>query len=650
MTTYVPAMPHDAFITSLGKFLPGEPISNEQMEDYLGKVRGRPSRARARVLSQNGITQRHYAIDREQRSLFRNWDLAVHAIHDALSRSPISLNEMDLLVTATTQADLVLPGFASQVHRALGGPACEVASLQGICSSGMQALRAATLQVASGEARRAIVCASELVSRLLKASHYEEVTGEDTVPFEAEFLRWMLSDGAGAAVVQDRPHPTRPSLKVEWMDIRSHANRHELGMYVGANRGADGGFGPGWIDSPTFAEAAASGAFNIKQDIRRLESLVGLGVDGFFALMDQGRLKPDEVDWFCIHYSSHFFKQPIVKLLERGGVRIPEERWFTNLSTRGNTGCASIFLMLEELVNEGRVRPGQRIFCMVPESGGFIACYAMLTVVAPGRAVVPDVGVTTPAANTQNIVSGPETPANGATEELGPLPLSPKEGGDPVREKLVRELTRVWVDFEAKLQRVSVLDKLSRGVFTVEDYRELLINMRQQVVEGSRWIARAASSITAEHLALRSSFIRHARDEHRDYEMLERHYVSVGGTHEAITRAPKNIGSEALSAWMFHRASQENPFDLLGAMFIIEGLGSRVARRWGMAIREQLSLEDEQVRFFLYHGDNDATHLDRLDGALGSGILTPELAARIVKTAKVTARLYLLQLEELGNV
>jgi 3-oxoacyl-[acyl-carrier-protein] synthase-3 len=632
-------MARDVFITSLGKFLPGEPISNDQMEEYLGKVRGRPSRARSRVLSQNGITQRYYAIDKEQRSRFRNWELAVNAIQDALARSPITLSEMDLLVTATTQADLVLPGFASQVHRALGGPACEVASLHGICSSGMQALRSATLQVATGEAERAVVCASELVSRLLKAGHYEEVAGgADAISFDAEFLRWMLSDGAGAAVLQDKPHPTRPSLKVDWIDIRSHANKYELGMYVGANRGKDGDFGTGWIDYNSFTEAAAAGVFNIKQDIRRLESLVTLGVDGFFALVDQGRIQPKEIDWCLIHYSSHYFKKPIVDLLGKGGVRIPQERWFTNLSTKGNTGCASMFIMLEELLNEDRLRPGERIFCMVPESGGFITCYAMLTVVAPGRGAAPEVAR-----------SGSATEAN-ASAELGALPLVPREGGDPVREKLVRELTHVWVDFEAKLHKVPIIEKLVRGVFTVEDYRELLINMRQQVVEGSRWIARAASSITAEHLALRSSFIRHARDEHRDYEMLERHYVSVGGTQEAITRAPKNIGSEALSAWMFHRAGQENPFDLLGAMFIIEGLGNRVARKWGLAIKDQLGLQEEQVRFFTYHGDNDATHLDRLEGALASGILTPELAARIVKTAKVTARLYLLQLEELGNV
>ena len=402
-------MSKDVFITGLGKFLPGNPISNDQIEDYLGKVRGKPSRARSRVLSQNGITQRHFAIDRNQRSLFRNWDLAVRAIHDALEHSPITLSEMDLLVTATTQGDLVLPGFASQVHRALGGPACELTSIQGICSSGMQALRAASLQVATGEAQRAIVCASELVSRLLKASHYEEVAdGSSSVPFDAEFLRWMLSDGAGAAVLQDKPHPTRPSLKLDWIDIRSHANKYELAMYVGANRGPDGGFDTGWIDYPSFTEAAAAGAFNIKQDIRRLDALVALGVDGFFALMDQGRIKPAEIDWCLAHYSSLHFKQPIVKLLEKGGVHIPEERWFSNLATRGNTGCASIFIMLEELVNEGRVRPGERIFCMVPESGGFITCYAMLTVVAPSRAQVPELASSAPAPSPLPVSPAPE--------------------------------------------------------------------------------------------------------------------------------------------------------------------------------------------------------------------------------------------------
>jgi hypothetical protein len=58
---------------------------------------------------------------------------------------------------------------------------------------------------------------------------------------------------------------------------------------------------------------------------------------------------------------------------------IPEEKWFTNLYIRGNTGGASIYLMLKELLNSDKLQPGQKIFCFVPKSGRFTTVYMMLT-------------------------------------------------------------------------------------------------------------------------------------------------------------------------------------------------------------------------------------------------------------------------------
>ena len=224
-----------------------------------------------------------------------------------------------------------------------------------------------------------------------------------------------------------------------------------------------------------------------------------------------------------------------------------------------------------------------------------------------------------------------------------------KTSGSPIEANLVRQLSGVWSDFENRLVQVPIVRKMYEGRMTLEDYRQLLFNLRQQVIDGSRWISRAASNVTSENFPIRSAFIGHSSDEHRDFEMIERDYVSVGGKLEVIRSGRKNIGSEALSEFILSRASRENPFDLIGAMFIIEGLGRRVARKWAERIRDQLGLDNQQVSFLLYHSQSDEIHFERLDAAVQSGILTEPLVQEIVKTAKVVARLYALQLEELGN-
>ncbi len=214
---------------------------------------------------------------------------------------------------------------------------------------------------------------------------------------------------------------------------------------------------------------------------------------------------------------------------------------------------------------------------------------------------------------------------------------------------LASELGQTWAQFEAELSRLPVIARLERGELELDDYRAILFALRQQVVDGSRWITRAASNMTQDAAELRSFIVRHATQEHRDFELLERDYASVGGDFGSIRNGTPNVGSEALSAWMFHRASQENPLALLGALFIIEGLGSRIGRRWGESIRDQLGLDESQVSFFLHRGRSDEAHLERLRVVLHSGVIDETMAREIVRTARVTARLYALQFEEIGR-
>jgi 3-oxoacyl-[acyl-carrier-protein] synthase-3 len=58
---------------------------------------------------------------------------------------------------------------------------------------------------------------------------------------------------------------------------------------------------------------------------------------------------------------------------------------YYNLYTRGNTGSASILIMLVVFLATGRALPGHTIVCMVPESGRFKVTYIHLTVVEEGN-------------------------------------------------------------------------------------------------------------------------------------------------------------------------------------------------------------------------------------------------------------------------
>lgn len=217
-------------------------------------------------------------------------------------------------------------------------------------------------------------------------------------------------------------------------------------------------------------------------------------------------------------------------------------------------------------------------------------------------------------------------------------------------ERTHRVLAQVWIDFESALLRVPVIERLVGGRLRLEDYQQLLLNLRQQVIEGSRWISRASSNLSPAHEELRSMFVRHATEEHRDFRLLEEDYVATGGDRETIRNGRKNIGSEALSAYMYHSASKTDPLGLLGAMFIIEGLGNRLAAGWAASIREQLGLGENATRFLGYHGENDADHLDMFEDALRLAVTCEAVMEEVVRNAKVVARLYRLQLEELDHV
>jgi pyrroloquinoline quinone (PQQ) biosynthesis protein C len=216
-------------------------------------------------------------------------------------------------------------------------------------------------------------------------------------------------------------------------------------------------------------------------------------------------------------------------------------------------------------------------------------------------------------------------------------------------KRCLQSLIKVWFDFDLALSKVPIIKRLEQQRLSIEDYQTLLLHLRQQVIEGSRWITRCASSFDRDYADVRASVIHHAYEEHKDYTLLESDYIACGGSLETIQTTPKNIGSEALHGFLMYRASQPNPVDLIGAMWIIEGLGSKMASRWAKLVNEQFEFSSSATSFMSYHGNNDDNHMAELYQLIDRLATSQSAVNDMVRTAKVVARLYLLQLEEIDN-
>ena len=375
------------YITKASKYLPNTPIDNDQMEAFLGEINETASKAKRIVLRNNGITTRYYALDTQGNPTHTNVDLTCLAIKGLLD-THFKAADIQVLSCGTSTPDCLLPSHAAMVHGLLkGSGAVELNSSAGVCNSGMNALKFAYLSIKSGNSTNAVCTGSERVSSWLRANKYESeiqsltlLQEQPILAFKKDFLRFMLSDGAGALRLESEPHPTDRSLQILWMEAHSYAHQLEACMYAGCEKQSDGSL-KAWSDySPE--QWLEQSIFSIKQDVKLLnENILVKGAESMQATLNKHALSPDEITYFLPHISSLYFKDRLYEELKKVGIDIPLERWFLNLPQVGNVGSASPYLMLEELFNSQKLQKGDTLLLSVPESGRFSYSYALLKVV-----------------------------------------------------------------------------------------------------------------------------------------------------------------------------------------------------------------------------------------------------------------------------
>ncbi len=381
-------MSQDVYITRLSAFLPNQPVSNDEMEQYIGLIHSQSSKTKNLVLRNNGIKCRYYAMDKNGKATHTNAQMAAIAVEKLFENHPEEINEMDLLTCGTSSPDQWMPSHAVMVHGWLkNSKAIEVTSPAGNCCSGMHALKYAWMAVKAGQSKKAVVTGSERTSRIMNNQSFEVEAqkladdGENPyISFEKEFLRWMLSDGAAAALLQNTPAKEGNSLRIDAIEGVSYAHLAEPCMYSAAEKLSDGTF-ISYMDMAP-AEIMEKSVLSIKQDTKLLSKyIVDLGSDKLIEMLQTHYLPASEIDWFLPHISSEFFRSKMDEGFRQKGLVIPQEKWFTNLSQVGNVGAGSVYLMMEELMRNNKLQKGQRIVLAVPESARFSYVFAILTVV-----------------------------------------------------------------------------------------------------------------------------------------------------------------------------------------------------------------------------------------------------------------------------
>lgn len=381
------------FINAWSSYLPNAAVENEEMEDILGLVDSKKSKARRIVLRSNGIQKRHYALDPKTRlPTHTNAELCALAIKDLTEKFSLDLKTVDVLASGTSIADQLMPAHANMVQGKLPELHCEVASLAGVCMASCMALKYAYANIKSGLAKNAIVTGSEISSHHLRGENYSnyekrseaELESKPEFCFEEDFLRWMLSDGSAALWLSDKASEKNLSLEIDWIETRSYANELPPCMYCGIDTEATNENQATWSQL-TRKESNQKGLLRLAQDVKVLDqNVVEYTLKRALCEIrkDKGLL-PGDVDYFIPHYSSNYFREKVSSALNEIDFNIPQEKWFTTLTERGNVGSASFFIYLCDFLAQKEVKEGEKILAFVPESSRFSSCFILMTVRKP---------------------------------------------------------------------------------------------------------------------------------------------------------------------------------------------------------------------------------------------------------------------------
>lgn len=339
-----------AQVVGTGAYLPGDPITNEDMARLVGPLP-------ADILEGIQVQTRHWMVDPatgEHRE--NNSQMALKAVRQALDRAGLVAGDIDLLVVSTASPEYLLPPMATFLQEGLGLTRCATIEIRSGCAGTVEALDVARLYLERGIFRTAVVVGSDAISPLLVPVFLGK--SPDEIRMRDRMNPYNFGDGAGAIVLR--------------------GTDDERGGILGSALACVGG-----DRKPGMQIVGAGTHAPIHQQVKA-KRLVDLRVD----VVESGRFTPyvltealaavlrasgvgaDEIDVCLIPEGNAGY---MTDELRAAGLLTPEwvaleGKIIENLALVGATGSAAVPLALDYAWTTGKIKPGDRIMLLAIET------------------------------------------------------------------------------------------------------------------------------------------------------------------------------------------------------------------------------------------------------------------------------------------
>ncbi len=350
-----------------GSYLPGKPIPIDRVDMYLGELTNIPKKLQKWLIRMRDLMKEmleveyyHFAIDPETREFTDdNITMSVKAAQKALKNAELNPIDIDLIVYGSAHQDQ-MPTASVRIQEALGIEQCGEISIHANCTSAYKALLIASDFIRSGRYKNALVISSSMSSSELRSEYYNQ----ELVKKEELFLRYFLSDGAGALVLQAEDEKNN-GLFVEHTYMESVGGKKPSAMKN--QRPAY------WMNPKEEYELGyhhLAQMFNEQLRTHFHDEDGSVFLKGLKRMLEKYPININDLTFFQVNFPSKHISELVMDECEQLG--IDRNTLYSKMASMGYAGPPMAFISIDRIISEEKLKPNDLILSFVTEVSKFM--------------------------------------------------------------------------------------------------------------------------------------------------------------------------------------------------------------------------------------------------------------------------------------